>query len=109
MLPALGDICGTDVYDRASNSLRGGDDNVVVLGHLERVQRLLRGGLVQDTDINGLGHGVVDQLAKDETVSTLVEELHGVGRNRETVANIRVAFEHLRQRQSNSSRSHPDR
>ena len=37
MLPSLLDIRGTDVDNRASNSLRGCDDNVVVLGHLESI------------------------------------------------------------------------
>ena len=51
-----------NVDDGAADGLGGRDDDVVVLGHLERVKRFLCCRFVQDTGIDGIGYGVVDEF-----------------------------------------------
>jgi hypothetical protein len=51
--------------------------------------------LVQHTHIDGIGNGIVDELAENQTVSGLVKKLHRVRRDRDTRTNIRVALEDL--------------
>lgn len=115
VLPALLDVAGTNVDDRTSNTLGRGDDNVVVLGHLEGVELLALLGLVEHTLVDGVGHRVVDELAEDEAVwcqcltyliassiasphklltANLVEQLHRVRRDGQQVPDIRVAGQH---------------
>ena len=98
MFSSLGDINRTNVDDRASNSLRGSDDNVVVLSHLECVEGLLCGRLVQDTGVDRLWNRVVDEFAQNKTVPALIKELHGVGRNRKPVADVGISLENLKNR-----------
>lgn len=81
MFTAFSDITGSNVDDRAANSLGGCDDNIVVFGHLESIKGFPRSSFVEDTGINRFGDGVVDELAKNQTISALIEQLHGVGRN----------------------------
>ena len=95
VLSPLNDIRGADVDHRASNVFRRCDNNVVVLCHLESVQRLLRSGLVQYTSINRVWYGVVDQPTEDETISDFVEQLHGVCGDRDPTPYGRVCLEHL--------------
>lgn len=78
VLTALSDISRADVHNGAPNSLCGGDNDVVVFGDLERVERFARGGLVEDTVIDRFWYGVVDEFTEDQTVSAFVEELHGI-------------------------------
>jgi hypothetical protein len=62
----------TDVDDGASDTLGRSDDNVVVFGHLERIERFrlagLDGGFVEYTLIDRLGDRVVDQFTQNQTV-----------------------------------------
>lgn len=67
VLAAILNVAGTDVDDRASNTLCRTDDNVVVLSHLERVEPLL-GGLVEYTLVNCVWDRVVDELGEDKAV-----------------------------------------
>lgn len=61
-----------NVDDRAPDSLGRGDDNVVVLGDLERVERLGlalgHGRLVENSLVDRVRNRVVDELAQDQTV-----------------------------------------
>lgn len=69
VLTALLNVARANVDNGTSDTLGRGNNNVVVLRHLERVQLLLlRSRLVQDTLVDRLGHRVVDQLGKDQTV-----------------------------------------
>jgi hypothetical protein len=95
VLPTLRKVRGADVDDGTADRLRGSDDHVVVLRDFERIQRLCRGALIEDTSVDRLGHGVVNKLAKHEPVSALVEELHGVGGDRDARTNVWVAFKDL--------------
>ena len=51
--------------------------------------------LVEYTCVDGVGHRVVDELAEDETVTALVEDLHSVRWNWQTCTDICVTFEYL--------------
>lgn len=81
MLATFSNIRRANVNDRASDTTSRSDDDVVVLGNLEGIERLV-GGLIENTSIDGIGNGIVYELAKDETVTTLVEDLHRFGRDR---------------------------
>ena len=52
-------------------------------------------GLVQNTHINGIGYGIIDKFAENQTVAGLIEKLHCVRRDRDASANIWIAFEDL--------------
>jgi hypothetical protein len=95
MFPTFCEIRCANVDDRATDTFRRGDDDVVVLGYLEGVQRLLGRGFVEDTRINGVGYGVVDQLAQNQAVLAFVEDLHGIGRDWEAARNIGVVLNDL--------------
>lgn len=95
VLSSFNDIGGADVDDGAADSFGGRDDNVVVLGHLESIEGLARRGFVQDTRVNRLGYGVVDQFAKDETIASFVKQLHGVRWNGEASADVRIFCKNL--------------
>jgi len=75
MLASVSNIRRANVNDRAPDTTSRSDDDVVVLGNLKGIERLV-GGLVEDTGIDCIRNGVVYELAKDETVTTLVEDLH---------------------------------
>lgn len=60
VLASLHNVARANVDDRAADSLGGIDGQVVVLGHLKRVQFR---SPVDDTLINGVRHRVVDKLA----------------------------------------------
>ena len=95
VLSSLRDICRTNVDDGAADGLCRRNDDVVVFGHLESVEWLLCCRFVQDTGIDGIGYGVVDEFTQDKTISALIKELHGVGRDGQPVTNIRIAFQDL--------------
>ena len=83
VLTNFNDISTSDVDNGAADGLGGGDDDVVVLCDLERVQRFARGGLVQHTHVNSVRYGIVDQFAQDQAVAGLIEELHRVRGDRD--------------------------
>lgn len=94
MLAHLDDVSTANVDDGTPNAFRRLNNNVVVLGEVEVVQRLdLLAGLVQDTLVDCVRHAVVDQFRQHETVLALVEHLEGIGGERQAVANIWVAGE----------------
>lgn len=72
MFGSVGDIGRTDVDDRASDTIGRGDDDVVVLCDLEGVESfglsLEDGGFVENSLVDGVGNGVVDELGENETV-----------------------------------------
>lgn len=89
VLPSFDEIGGPDVDDAAADSFGRRDDNVVVLCHLEVVERFrpttgLRGlwlrwdpavrlasRLVEYSLVDGVRDGVIDELAQDQTVCGL--------------------------------------
>ncbi|KAI3476329.1 hypothetical protein L1887_62093 [Cichorium endivia] len=93
VLLAVDDVLRADVDDGASDGLGGGDDDVVVLGHLECVGRLAGLAKVEDALVDRVWDRVVDELAEDEAVAALVEELEGVGGDGEACADVGVAGE----------------
>lgn len=95
MLAALSEIRGSNVDHGTANALCRGNDNIVVLGDLEGIQRFPRLRFIQDTGINGVGHRVVDKFREDQTVFAFVEELHSVGGDRIDVADIGIVFDDL--------------
>jgi hypothetical protein len=86
VLAALGQVRRANVDNRAADALGGGNDDIVVLGHLEVVQAFGEGrrdadgrdpfvafpararGLVEDALVDGVGDRVVDELGEDEAV-----------------------------------------
>ena len=57
MFSALRKVRRADVHHGATNTLRGRNDDVVVLRNLERIQRFVGVRLVQDTSIDGVRYG----------------------------------------------------
>ena len=118
VFPSFRDVLRTDVDDGASDTLGRRDDDVVVFGDLKGVEFALRGGLVENPIVNGVGHRIVDQFTQDQTVcssarlsagpstdayrawsdwrtSAFVEQLHGVGGDWQQVPNIGVSRQYL--------------
>ena len=94
VLADLNDISRSNVHDRTTDTLGGLNDDVVVLSVVESVQSLdLLSWSVQHTLIDGIWHGVVDQLGENKSVLAVVEHLEGVGWEWEQVPNIWVACE----------------
>lgn len=80
MFPALDDIAAADIDNRASNTLCGVDNDVVVLGHMKVVQGLnLLSNLVHNPLVDCIRNAIVDELGEHETVTALVEHLEGIG------------------------------
>jgi hypothetical protein len=95
MFPPLRDICRADIDDRTANTLRRGDDYIIVFGDLEGVEGFARSGFVEDTDVDSIRNGVVDEFTEDKTIFTFVEELHCVRWDREAVADVGIVLEDL--------------
>jgi hypothetical protein len=68
VFPSLRDILRTDVNDGTSDTLRRGDDDVVVLGDLEGVEFTLRGGFVENSVVDRVRYRVVDQFTENQSV-----------------------------------------
>jgi hypothetical protein len=68
----LGNVLWTNVDDGTADTLCRGDDDVVVLGHLEGVQWLglasFDGGFVEHSLVDGVGDRVVDEFTEDQTI-----------------------------------------
>ena len=95
MLLALDDVSRANIDDRASDTLRRLNDNVVVFRHVESIQRLdLLADPVQHTLIDGVRHAVVDELGQYEAVFARIEHLECVKWERKKMANIRVSGKH---------------
>lgn len=95
MFTTLRDISRTDVDDGATYTLCRGDDDVVVLGNLEGVQWFTSGGFVENTRVDGVWNGVVDEFTEDQPVLDLVEDLHGICRNGVSACEVGVIFDNL--------------
>lgn len=94
MITACNDISRSNVDNGTSNSLSGVNDNVVVLSHLELVELLQPGaGTVENTLIDGIGYGVVNELCEQKTVLALLEDLGSVGWEGKSVANVGVSIQ----------------
>jgi hypothetical protein len=90
VLPAFGDIRRANIHNRASDSLQNKllntlkctmyflgwcgiylcrrNDNIVILSDLECVESFLGLGHVQDTGINGLRDGVIDEFTQNQPI-----------------------------------------
>ena len=95
MFAAFRDIRRSDVDHGASNTLGGCNDDVVVFSDLESIQRFSWLWLVENSRINCVGYGVIDELAKDQSILAFVKELHGISWDRITTSNIWIVFDHL--------------
>ena len=82
MLATLCNIGRANINDGTSDSFGGGNDDIVVLCHLECIERLAGSRLVEYTRINSFWYGVVDEFTEDQAVSAFVEQLHGMCRDR---------------------------
>jgi len=79
MLPDLNDIPTTNIHDRASNTLRRLDNDIVILSHVESIKLLdLLALPIQHTLVNGVRYAVVDELGEYQAVFATVEHLEGV-------------------------------
>jgi len=87
-------ILRTDVDHRASDSFCRGDNDIVILGHLESIDLFAGPRLVQNTHIDRVRDRIIDEFTKDQSISAFVEQLHGVCGDRKSVADVRIAFEH---------------
>ena len=56
----------------------------------------MRRGFIEDTCVDCVGDGVVDEFAENETVSAFIKDLHCLCGDGETRANIGVTVEHLK-------------
>ena len=92
MFPSLRNIRRPDVHYGAADTLRRRDNDIVVFSDLKCVQRFMHMWLVEDTRIDGIGNGVVDEFTEDETVPAFVEYLHSFCRYGKSRANIWVIF-----------------
>ena len=95
MLSAFRDITGSDVDHGASNTLGGCNNDVVVFSDLESVQRFSWLWFVENSRINCVSNGVIDELAKDQSILAFIKELHGISWNRITTSNIWIIFDDL--------------
>jgi hypothetical protein len=95
MFPSLSDIARSDVHDGTSDTFRRRDDDIVVFCNLECVEGFTRGGFVEDTGVDGVGDGVIDEFAEDETVFTVVEELHCLCWDGEAVVDVWIVLDNL--------------
>src|SRR5260221_6624243 len=95
MLSAFGDICSADINNRTSYAFGRGDHNVVVFRDLEGVEGFTWLGFIQDTHVNSVRHGIVDEFAQDQTVLAFVKELHRLCWDRVTMSYTRVVFNDL--------------
>ena len=65
MLSYFDDVSAANIDDRAADTLGRLNNDVVVLGHVERIELFdLSTGYVQNTLIDGIRHTVVDQLSQ---------------------------------------------
>ena len=62
MLGAFSKIGGADVDDRTANGFGGCNDDVVVLRDLEGVEGFLSSGFIQNTSIDRVWDGIVDEF-----------------------------------------------
>lgn len=81
MLATFLNICRTNIDNGASNSFGGGDNNVVVFGHLEGIKGFSGSRFIEDTGIDCFWDGIVDQFTEDQPIPDLVKELHRSGRD----------------------------
>lgn len=68
MFSTFGDVLGTDVDDGATDGFGGHDHDVVVLGDLEGVEGFVSLWDVEDSGVDGVEDGVVDEFGEDETI-----------------------------------------
>ena len=68
MLAHFNDITGANVDDGAADSLCGIDDDVIVLGHMESVKRLLILRTIKNTLVDSVGNAVVNEFGEDKAV-----------------------------------------
>ena len=66
-----------------------------VLCDLEIIQGCTSGRDVENTGADRVWDGIAEEFTEDQAVTALVEKLHRVCGDRESVANIRVIFNDL--------------
>lgn len=94
VLLGLHDVAAANVDNRTTDTLGRLDDNVVVLRHVEIVQRLeLLADPIHNTLVNCIRYTVVDEFGQYETVFALVKHLERVNWEGKLVANVDVAGE----------------
>lgn len=88
MLSPLSNITRTDVYNGATDTLRRGDDDIVVFSDLESVERFTGRWFIENTKINRVWNGIIDEFTQNKTISAFIEQLHSFRRNGKAVANV---------------------
>ena len=95
MLPNFDDIPTADIDHRASNTLCGVDDYVVILGHVKCVQGLdLFPRSVKHTFINRIRHAVINEFRQYQPIFTIVKHLKGISRKWQPVPDIWISSQH---------------
>lgn len=95
MFRAFRNICRSDIDDGTTNSFGRRDDDVVILGDLECIERFASGSLVENAHIDGVRNGVVYEFAEDETVTAFIEELHGISGDWDAFSYVGIVFHDL--------------
>lgn len=98
MFPSLSDIARSNVHDGTTDTFSRCDDDIVVFGDLECVEGFTSSRFVEDTGIDCVGDGIVDEFTENETVFAVVEELHCFSWDGEAVANIWIVLDDLHQK-----------
>lgn len=92
MFTDFDNVTRANVDNGAADTLGRFDDDVVILRHLEGIQRLgLSSSNVENSLIDGVGNAVVDEFGQYQTVLALVKHLKGVGRERQAATDICIA------------------
>ena len=95
MLPYFDDVSTAYIDHRASDTLGGVDDDIVIFGHVKGVQSLdLLPGSVQYTLVNCIWHTIIDELCQHQPIFAVVEHFEGVGSERQAVSDIWIPSQH---------------
>ena len=95
MLAALRDISRSNVDHGASDTLGRCNNDVVVFSDLESVQRFSWLWFVENSRVDCVSNGVIDEFTKDQSIFAFIKKLHGISWDRIATSNIWIIFDHL--------------
>ena len=92
MLPNFYNIAASDIDHRTPNTFCRVDNDVVVLRHVECIERFdFLARPIQHPLINCIRYAIVDQFGQHQAVFTFVEHLKGICREGKAAANVRIS------------------
>jgi len=92
MFSDLDNVLTSDIDNRAADTFGRVDYDVVVLGHMKRIQLSdILAGPIQNTLIDCIRYTVVDEFCKHQAVLAMIKHLKGVRGKRQQVTNVRIA------------------